>query len=305
MRKPPAPRAHIYRPRGVLSGFDATAPDPNVPEVRHAGEQWLPTEYAIGRHAHEVYEFYYQIDGVSLWQSQGKRYELRPKQLFLAPPGAEHLLVNRPTGKHHFFFAQLDLKTVLRRLPELTPQYESEVCRIVTRAETLEAPFRQFMREVTTESPYRTLGLRSAVDQLVIEAARVLSGESVQALVAIHPGVRAVLRAFEEQPGEHWTLPALAKLAALSPNHLNELFRRDLGVSPHQHLLRERIRRAKEILGGSDTPITNLAVDLGFASSQHFAKMFKKNTGTTALEFRRKALSKLKPRPKSRRGQSG
>src|SRR5258706_14620960 len=98
---PKDPRARIYRPRGALSGFDATAPDAEVPEVWHAGEQWLPTEYAIGRHAHEVYEFYYQIDGISLWQSHGKRYELRAKDFFLPPPGPEHLLVNRQTGKHH------------------------------------------------------------------------------------------------------------------------------------------------------------------------------------------------------------
>jgi hypothetical protein len=52
-----------------VSGFDATNPDPDVPEVAHAGEQWLPMHYPIGVHSHEVFEFSFQIDGVSSWQS--------------------------------------------------------------------------------------------------------------------------------------------------------------------------------------------------------------------------------------------
>jgi AraC-like DNA-binding protein/mannose-6-phosphate isomerase-like protein (cupin superfamily) len=282
-------KVRFYRPRGVLSGFDAANPDPNVPEVAHAGEQWLPMEYPIGRHAHDVMELYYQIDGVSLWQSGGKRYELRAKHLFLAPPGVEHSLVNRRTGRHHFFFAGIDVQRVLSRVPEVSEQYESDVCRSVARADALEAPFRQFMREVTTRAPYRTQGLRAAVDELVIEAARLLSGGSVEGLVATHPGVMAAKDALDGHPEEPWTLAALSKLAALSPNHLTALFRRDMGASPHQYLLRERIRRAKEILSGSDTPITQVALDLGFSSSQHFAKMFKQVVGATALAYRQRA----------------
>ncbi|HEV8246817.1 MAG TPA: AraC family transcriptional regulator [Polyangiaceae bacterium] len=282
-------RLRFYRPRGVLSGFDATLPDPSVPEVVHAGEQWLPTEYPIGRHAHEVSEFYYQIDGVSLWQSGATLHELRAKQLFLVPPHVEHSLVNRATGEHHFFFAAIDVQRVLSRVPEVAAQYQSDACRSVARAESLEAPFRQFMREVTTQGPFHAQGLRAAVDALVIEAARLLFGGSSQGLVALHPGVIAVRDALDHHPGEPWTLPVLSKLAGLSPNHLTALFKRDTGVSPHQYLLRERIRRAKEVLAGTDTPITQVALELGFSSSQHFAKMFKQVVGTTALAYRRKS----------------
>src|SRR5262249_14978204 len=107
-----------------------------------------------------------------------------------------------------------------------------------------------------------------------------------ETLVASHPGVMAVKDALEQRPGEPWTLRALSKLANLSQNHLTALFVRDVGVSPHQYLLRERIRLAKEMLRGTDTPITELALELGFSSSQHFAKTFKQAAGTTALRYR-------------------
>jgi AraC-like DNA-binding protein len=237
-------------------------------------------------HSHDVFELYFQIDGVSSWQSGSKRYDLRAKHFFLAPPGIEHALVNRRTGKHHFFFAGIDVQRVLTRLPELRAQYDGETCRVVAPAESLEAPFRQLMREVTTRSPFHAQGLRAAVDVLVIEAARLLAAGPRQTLVASHPGVMAVKDALEHRPGEPWTLPALSKLANLSPNHLTALFVRDIGVSPHQYLLRERIRLAKEMLRGTDAPITELALELGFSSSQHFAKAFKQAVGTTAIRYR-------------------
>jgi AraC-like DNA-binding protein len=282
-------KVRFYCPRGVLSGFDASKPDPEVPELAHAGEQWLPMDYPIGLHSHEVFELYFQIDGVSSWQSGTKRYDLRAKHFFLAPPGASHALENRRTGKHHFFFAGIDIHRVLTRLPDLRPQFEGNSCRVVAPAESLEAPFRQVMREVTTRSPYHAQGLRAAVDLLVIEAARLLAAGPRETLVAFHPGVMAVKDALDHRPGEPWTIHALSKLAKLSPNHLTALFARDLGVSPHQYLLRERIQRAKEILRGTDAPITDIALELGFSSSQHFAKIFKQAAGTTALRYRRRS----------------
>ena len=71
----------------------------------------------------------------------------------------------------------------------------------------------------------------------------------------------------------------------LSPNHLAQLFTDEVGVSPRQFLLRERVRRAKELLQGSDAAITSIALDLGFSSSQHFAKMFKRSRGAPRTRF--------------------
>jgi AraC-like DNA-binding protein len=280
----------FYRPRGVLSGFDANSPDPDVPEVAHAGEQWLPSSYPIGSHRHEVFELYLQLDGVSLWESRRRRYEVRPKGFLLVPPRVEHALVNRRTGKHHFLFAAIDVKSVLARLPEVGVHYAGDTCRAVADAESLEAPFRQLLREVTTRAPYRATGLRAAVDLLVIEAARQLAGDPAEPLVACHPGVMAAKNVLQRRSSENWSLVALSKLAGLSPSHLTALFVHEVGLSPHQYLLGERIRRAKELLRGTDRPVTELALELGFSSSQHFAKMFKRVAGTTALEYRRGRL---------------
>jgi transcriptional regulator GlxA family with amidase domain len=90
----------------------------------------------------------------------------------------------------------------------------------------------------------------------------------------------------EQQFCEPWRLADLGRLAGLSPNHLAQLFGKEVGVSPHQYLLRQRIERAKELLAGTDVPITRIALDLGFSSSQHFARVFHQNVKRSARAYR-------------------
>jgi AraC-like DNA-binding protein len=50
--------------------------------------------------------------------------------------------------------------------------------------------------------------------------------------------------------------------------------------------MRRRIYRAKYLLREPDRPITAIALDLGFSSSQYFATVFKKLVGLTPGEYR-------------------
>jgi AraC-like DNA-binding protein len=55
--------------------------------------------------------------------------------------------------------------------------------------------------------------------------------------------------------------------------------------------LRERLlRRAAEQLAQTDAPVTAIAFDLGFSSTQHFATSFRKQYGLSPTQFRRKAF---------------
>ncbi len=82
---------------------------------------------------------------------------------------------------------------------------------------------------------------------------------------------------------------SLAELAAgvdLSPSRFNALFRAATGLPPHQWLIRRRIERACELLLDMAMPVTEIALSLGFSSSQHFATAFKHQMGTTPSAWR-------------------
>lgn len=282
----------------LLAGFHADRPDPSIPEIVHLGEQWASRRLFIPRHTHPVWEFYLQISGVSRWEAQGHTYTLMPGGFFAAPPGLPHQMHDRPQGKHHFFFAALDLAPVLARLPALAPGWDPPSVRFQEEGGALLPPFRQLVREVSLALPHRTAGLRLALDALVLEASRLCvpaAGPTPAApLAGRHPAVRRAKELLDHQPGQAWRLADLSQMAGVSAHHLVECFTREVGVSPRRYLLGVRIRSAQEMLAGSDLPITEVALELGFSSSQHFAATFKRLTGESAQEYRGRHQQRLR-----------
>ena len=277
----------FHRPKGLFAGFHAVSPDSAVPELAHLGEQWASVDFAIPEHTHPVWEFYLQIGGESQWDGDGKTHMLRPGGFFASAPGVTHQMRDRPRARHHFLFAAIDVDAICRRHHELHGYWRGHRIVFEPHGETLQASFRQLIREVSASLPHRTLGIRAALDSLVIEATRLLGNEQkVQSWMASHPAVVRVKEMLDHHPGEHWKLGELARLAGISPSRLSECFARELGVSPHQYLLRRRIESAKEALKQSDVSVTDLALELGFSSSQHFASTFKRMAGVSARAFR-------------------
>jgi AraC family transcriptional regulator len=68
-----------------------------------------------------------------------------------------------------------------------------------------------------------------------------------------------------------------------------EVFRRGVGVPPHQYLLARRVERAREPLAQTDLPVADVALEVGFASGQHFARVFRRLEGCSPREHRRRA----------------
>lgn len=282
---------HYGRPPELLAGFHADLPDADVPELVHIGEQWASRRLFVTNHSHTVWEFYFQISGECRWDAPGQTCTLSPGGFFAAPPHLPHQMHDRPDDKHHFFFAALDLPVVFARLPALAMLWQRETIVFLPHSETLQTPFRQLIREVSLTLPHRALGLRLALDALVLEASRLLEAsgtitDTPHSLTLRHPAVRLAKELLDHQPGRDWRLADLARMAGLSAHHLVECFTREVGVSPRRYLLSVRVRLAQEMLVGSDIAVTDLALELGFSSSQHFAATFKRLTGETAQGYR-------------------
>jgi transcriptional regulator GlxA family with amidase domain len=146
------------------------------------------------------------------------------------------------------------------------------------------------------QQAYRTAGLRMALDTVVVEASRLLSAGRRGLLSTEHPAVAKARNLMENHPGQPWRLSELGRMVGLSPNHLVTLFTRDVGVSPHRHLLRLRIDRAKHQLATTDAPVTSVAMELGFSSSQHFARSFRQLARMSARAWRARHQGRP-PRP--------
>ncbi len=81
----------------------------------------------------------------------------------------------------------------------------------------------------------------------------------------------------------------LASAAGLSRYHFLRVFTRVLGVTPHQYLLRARVRRAAKLLIEDDLPVTEIAFATGFGDLSHFIHRFRRAAGVSPRLFRARA----------------
>ena len=64
------------------------------------------------------------------------------------------------------------------------------------------------------------------------------------------------------------------------------LFGEVLHVTPHQYLVRSRLRHAAALLADAERPVTDVALDVGFADLSNFVRSFRRATGFTPPAFR-------------------
>ncbi len=88
---------------------------------------------------------------------------------------------------------------------------------------------------------------------------------------------------------ERVDLERTARQAGLSSFHFLRLFARIVGVTPHQYLLRSRLRRAARALAADDRPVSDIALDVGFADLSNFVRTFHRAAGVSPRGFRQAA----------------
>jgi AraC-like DNA-binding protein len=101
--------------------------------------------------------------------------------------------------------------------------------------------------------------------------------------------VTSILRSMEAAPHGRHSLNELAQQAAMSPYHLLRVFEQVVGVTPHQYLLRSRLRHAAIRLRRSKDSIAVVAGDCGFSDLSTFNRQFRRVLGATPGAYRVRA----------------
>ena len=112
---------------------------------------------------------------------------------------------------------------------------------------------------------------------------------------AREPAARDRRRAVE---AAHWNdanshpaidLDGTARAVGLSPFHFLRLFASVLGVTPHQYVVRSRLRHAARLLADDGASITDVAYDVGFGDLSNFVRTFHRAAGVSPRRFRQAA----------------
>jgi AraC family transcriptional regulator len=110
-----------------------------------------------------------------------------------------------------------------------------------------------------------------------------------------HKRIARVVGFLSNQVNNNPSLETLADIAAISPFHFHRVYRALTGETPSSTVRRLRLARACVLLRDTRKPVTEVAFDVGYDSSQSFAKAFRSATGFTPTEIRKdpSALNKV------------
>jgi AraC family transcriptional regulator len=91
----------------------------------------------------------------------------------------------------------------------------------------------------------------------------------------------------ESDLGGKLSLEQIASEFELSVSHFSRAFRVSTGLPPHQWLLQQRVKTAKQLMNVRDLPLSEIAISAGFANQSHFTRVFSAAVGVSPGTWRR------------------
>jgi AraC-like DNA-binding protein/mannose-6-phosphate isomerase-like protein (cupin superfamily) len=265
------------------------APD-SLPEIDSSGYSiWTRRRpQGLGTHAHREWEIQLVVRGSVDYWIEGQELTLRAGDLFIVGPGERHSGVERV--RNRVGIGWLALTEPMSRLPGLErPEarvleegFKAMRSRRFPASSTTLAAFGDLFNCFRADITLRVLLTRASMHRLlgavlVDYAAHARRGGESARPSAVVERATAILR---ERLGAPIGIEALAHAVGVSRTVLHERFLSDIGLTPMAYWTEQRIERAKQLLSKGATSAAATKA-LGFATPQHFARVFKVITGET------------------------
>ncbi len=97
-------------------------------------------------------------------------------------------------------------------------------------------------------------------------------------------------RYMEEHFTEELSVEKLAAMAHMSSSGFAHQFKKKVGISPLQYLIRCRIGRAQDLLISSRLSITDISIEVGYDNLSHFNNQFKRFVGVSPQQYRKERV---------------
>ncbi|MCG3148767.1 MAG: HTH-type transcriptional activator Btr [Verrucomicrobiae bacterium] len=251
----------------MLGRYDYTRAQPGLPAHQHRAAM----------------EICFLVKGQQTYRVGNRDYILRGGDVFITFPNERHSTGDAPEEKGILYWMILRLPRagqtflglparqagpLVRALLQIKPRHFRGAWDMKDLLDDILATYRQ-------HSPLRAARMANRVTAFllrVIECARPAPATRTQ---------NQLLRYIEDHLTDRLTIPSLAAQAGLSVSRFKMRFKQDTGIPPGEYIQRAKIAAAKRRLARGHTTVTEVAHALGFASSQHFATVYKRFTGTT------------------------
>jgi AraC-like DNA-binding protein len=111
-------------------------------------------------------------------------------------------------------------------------------------------------------------------------------------ILQIDERIKRVLEYMDKHPMKNYSVTELSKYANLSEPRFMHLFKQETGYTPRNYWIHQRIEIVGKFLWDTDLSISEIAARTGFVDRSHLSRVFKKHTGHTPAQVRKKCALK-------------
>lgn len=273
------------------AGMEVTGPGESYPHDYHSSDYYFTWEHGRKLVNWEYQILYIRAGKGTIEFSRGKPLPLKAGSIVILRPGEWHRY--RPDPKTGWSEAYIGIGgEMLGRIfsePFFTPR---ETMLSVPIKGLFEETFLELVNLVqssNTDHPYSVATRVLTLIALLIEKTHMLDNRSTT-----YAAIRRAHLYIAHHLNEEIDFAALAHEIGLGHSLFRKRFFEYTKMPPLKFQLALRIRRAANLLTSSNTPIAQIAKDLGFTTPAYFSRFFRKETGLSPIRYRERAFLSLR-----------
>ncbi len=250
-------------------------------------------------HSHDQIELLFVMDGATVYEFRDREpIELAGGHFMVVPPGVQHRGeqdLRMPTTLIGIVL-MLDARGASRNTPFTVGQLDWLQSHFEKNSLTVH-PLGQDLRRIIARLDESLSGEKRDTDELSMAEMRLhvcaaISGASRQ-LTAVDARdskviVDTAIDYMRANLSETLSIDQLVKHIGYGRSRFFDLFRANTGMTPNDYMRRLRLEVARRLLVKTSRPVTEIAFEVGFNSSQYFSTVFLQYTGLTPSSFRRR-----------------
>lgn len=280
-----------------------------LPVIVKTIERFHDTSYFMEPNRHEFFEMLYVKKGQAVFEISGQPVNIGPNDIVIIKPNQPHKLSIKSESGCEFIvlsfgfvsqknseFSEVPLEDFLNFVN--SKENGAFIALKVSQKNEIITLLNRILKEMVNNEIGSDFLNRLMVLELFVFISRALKMEWENSIKFKSPKLKELIQISVNFINNNYerdiSLGDIARFVFLSPSYFTRAFKDEMGLSPINYLLKVRVERAKELLGETDTKISNIALSVGFSNQQRFNEIFKKYSGITPLQYRKSKVNNNK-----------